>query len=128
MKTKAIMLTIMAMVFVNTGFANSEVPFPTHKVEVTKITNVNPFCIAIAKGDYVTVQKLIELGEDVNAKSNGMTPLMYAARFNRVEIAKLLLANGANAKLKCNKGYTAKKYAEMSNAKEAMALIEGAVA
>lgn len=124
MTTRAVIFCIMVAVFSNTAMANTTPPlYMSYKVEKTKIKNVNPFCIAIAKGDYVTVQKLIELGEDVNTKSNGMTPLMYAARFNRINIIKLLLANGANAKLKCDKGYTALKYAELSNAKDAKALL-----
>lgn len=85
--------------------------------------NVNSFCVAISKGDYDTVAKLIKLGEDVNKKSGGMTPLMYAARYNHSDIVKLLLANGANSKTKCSKGHTALKYAEMSNAKDAKAVL-----
>jgi len=67
---------------------------------------------------------MIELGSDVNQKSLGMTPLMYAARYNRVEIMKLLIDEGANVKTRDKKGYTAMKFAELSNAKEAVALLK----
>lgn len=88
---------------------------------------VNSFCVSIAKGDIVTVKKLIARGEDVNQKSNGMTPAMYAAKYNRVEILQILIAEGADLKVKCGKGYTAKKYAEMHGAKDAQQVIEMAL-
>ena len=83
--------------------------------------------MAIVKGDIDTVKKLIDLGEDVNRKSLGMTPLHYAARYNRAEIAEVLLANGANLKKRCDKGYTAMKYAELSGAMEALEVLNAAV-
>jgi len=88
---------------------------------------VNAFCLSVVKGDYDTVKKLIDLGTDINDKSNGMTPAMYAAKFNRVEILELLIENGANLKARSDQGWTAKKYAELSNAKEAVSVIENAL-
>jgi uncharacterized protein len=85
---------------------------------------VSPLCIAISKGDVEATKKLIEYGADVNEKSNGLTPLMYAARYNKVEILKILLSNGADLKAKDLKGFTALKYAELSNAKEAAILLK----
>ncbi len=85
---------------------------------------VNPFCMAIVKGDLDAVKKMIEHGSDVNEKSEGMTPLMYAARYNRVGIIKILLKKGANIKAKDGKGYNAMKFAKLSNAKDAIALLE----
>ena len=86
---------------------------------------VNSFCVSIAKGDFDTVKKLIERGADVNERSNGMTPAMYAAKYNRTEILKLLIDSGANLKLRCtNKSYTAVKYAELHGANEAVAIIK----
>ena len=88
---------------------------------------VNPFCKAIMTGDIDMVKKLIDLGEDVNQKSLGMTPAIYAARYNKAEILELLIDSGANLKTKSDKGYTAKKYAEMSNATAALEVIETAM-
>ncbi len=88
---------------------------------------ISTFCKAILKGDVETVKKLIELGEDVNKKSLGMTPAHFAARYNKPEILKVLIANGANLKAKCDKGYTVKKYAEMANADDAMAVLKNAM-
>ncbi|RKN78415.1 ankyrin repeat domain-containing protein [Ulvibacterium marinum] len=88
---------------------------------------VSAFCKAIMQGDIDTVKRLIELGEDVNKKSLGMTPAIFAARYNKAEILELLIANGANLRLKSDKGYTAKKYAQLSKATDALAVIEAAM-
>ena len=88
----------------------------TTEVKVTKAVKVNSFCIAIAKGDFDTVKKMIEFGENVNKTSNGKTPLMYAARYNRVEIASLLLESGAKLDSEDKDGNTAIDYAILSKA------------
>lgn len=85
------------------------------------------FCKAIMKGDFETVKKLIELGEDVNQKSLGMAPIHFAARYNQAEILKLLIENGANVKKRSDQGYTAKKYAELSHATDALEVLEAAM-
>ena len=85
---------------------------------------VNAFCLSIVKGDIETVQKLISLGADVNQKSNGMAPLHYAAKYNKTKIAKLLVKHGAKLNARCDRGYTALKYAKLSNAKDVYALLE----
>ena len=122
---KTILITAIALVFSAGNINASEVPENSDNYKVEKIiSNVNAFCISIAKGDTETVQKLISLGEDVNKKSNGMTPLMYAARFNRVDILKMLIANGADLKSKSKKGLTALKYAKLSSAKDAVIALE----
>ncbi len=99
----------------------------TVKTTILKNVEINSFCMAIVKGDFETVKSLIALGEDVNQKSMGKTPAIYAARFNKAEILQLLIDNGADLNIKCNKGYTAKKYAKLSNAKDALAVIEAAL-
>ncbi len=84
---------------------------------------LSSFCKAIVQGDYDTVKKMIELGEDINQKSLGKTPAIYAARYNKVDILELLIANGADLNRKCDKGWSIEEHAEHSNAKEALALI-----
>jgi len=83
-----------------------------------------PLCIAIQKGEIDMVKKLIEYGADVNEKSSGMTPLMVAARYNKAEIIKFLLANGAHSDTKDEKGFTALRYAELSLASEALLILK----
>lgn len=96
-------------------------------INLEEVASVNSFCKAIIQGDYDTVKRMIELGEDVNKKSLGMSPAIFAARYNKAEILELLIENGADLKVKCDKGYTAKKHAELSGADEALAVIENAM-
>ncbi len=98
------------------------------KAYKTKIKqHVNPFCISIAKGDIETVKKLIDLGTDINEKSNGMSPIMYAAKYNRTEILQLLIKKGANLKARSDKGMTAIKYAKLHKAVETEAILKEAL-
>jgi len=117
MKKTIIYLSLALVVFSNVAIANAtEVVKPAFAKE---FKNATPLATAIAKGDVETVKKFIEYGADVNEKSNGMTPLMVAARYNQVEIIKLLLSKGANLKLTDDKGLSALRYAELSNATQA---------
>ncbi len=124
---KTILTVTAALLLLVAGVNANETSLNPKEVETTISLEISSFCMAIVKGDVDTVKKLIELGEDVNRKSLGMTPLQYAARYNRADIAKVLLANGANAKKRCDKGYTAKKYAELSGATETLDVINTAV-
>ncbi len=94
---------------------------------VTTYTELSTICKMIQSGEYEAVKAFIDNGTDINRKSKGMTPAMYAARYNRVEILQLLIQNGAKLKLKSSRGYTALDYAKMSKAKEAYAVIEKAL-
>lgn len=94
---------------------------------VTAYVELSTICKMIQAGEYEAVKAFIANGTDINRKSMGMTPAMYAARYNRVEILKLLIQNGAKLKLKSSNGYTALDYAKMSKAKEAYAVIEKAL-
>ncbi len=123
MKKTIIVTAIAFCLAFSTTNANSETNYENNTATVL-VSNVSPFCLAIAKGDFNTVQKLIELGTDVNKKSNGMTPAMYAARYNRVDILKLLIIKGAKLKVKTDKGLTAKDFAVISNASEVVFVIE----
>ena len=99
-----------------------------NRVEIALPTfEISPFCKAIMQGEMETVKKMIALGEDVNRKSLGKTPLIFAARYNRAEIVALLLDNGADPKLRCDKGHTALDHAELSNAHEAAAVLRNAM-
>jgi len=92
--------------------------YDNYKKEV-RVYNISSFCKLIQKGDLAVVKSMIDSGEDVNKKSNGLTPLMFAARHNRVEIAKLLIANGAKLKARSDKGQmTALQMAEKFKANE----------
>ncbi len=89
--------------------------------------DLSAFCKAVMQGDVETVKKFIELGEDVNQKSLGKAPIHYAARYNKAEVLKVLIENGANLKKRCDGGMTAMKYAKLSHATEAQAVLEAAM-
>jgi ankyrin repeat protein len=121
MKKLSILIACLTISF---AFASDPInDLNSFKVTKTEIINVSPFCISIVKGDLEFVKKMIKLGSDVNKQSNGLTPLMYAARHGRLEIIKLLVANGAKINRKNEKGYNAMKYAKLSSAKEAITLL-----
>ncbi len=96
-------------------------------IEMVSPDDLSTFCKAVMQGDVDTVKKLIELGEDVNQKSLGKAPIHYAARYNKVEVLKVLIDNGADLKKRCDGGMTAMKYAKLSNATEAQAVLEAAM-
>ncbi|NRR91111.1 ankyrin repeat domain-containing protein [Winogradskyella undariae] len=93
---------------------------PLDKNEVIdKKGDIAALCKAVAKGNLEEVNKLIKSGVDVNEKSNGLMPIHYAAKYNRVEIIKVLITAGSEIHKPCDMGYTALNYAKKSNAKEA---------
>lgn len=122
MKKTAVILFIALSTYL--GHAMSNFNATIENLTTEKMVVVSPFCAAIVQGDLEMVEKLIALGEDINQKSNGKTPLQYAARYNRVEIAKLLLDNGAKLNARCDNGFTALKYAEISKATDVAQLLK----
>lgn len=126
---KTVVTTCLALVFAVFSLqANNNYDLIENSPAETMVkAKVSAFCMAIVKGDIETVKKLIELGEDVNVRSNGLSPAMYAARYNKVDILKLLIEHEANLKVKCPKGYTALKYAQLSNATEAAEVLKKAM-
>ncbi len=124
---KTIIISAIALCF-SIVSVNATPTNTTANYEVEAFFKVNSFCVSIAKGDLETVQKLISRGADVNAKSNGMTPLMYAAKFNRTDILELLIVHGANLKAKSDKKMTALKYAQLHGAKDAETILVKALA
>jgi len=125
---KKTILTVAAFcMLVATGVSANE-PSSDIALNVSELpADPSTFCKAIMQGDVETVKKLIDLGEDINQKSLGMAPVHFAARYNQAEILKLLIEKGANFKRRSDQGYTAKKYAEMSNASDALAVLEDAM-
>lgn len=119
MKKSVVFLGAALIAFANVSLASSSNSSDADYSITSVYQDISALNVAISKGDMATVKKLVEYGADVNEKSNGMTPLMTAARYNKVEIIKFLLANGAKLKTKDENGFTALKYAELSNANEA---------
>ena len=122
---KSIFITVIAL-GLSLGNVNATTTYSqeANVYAQTSISRVSTFCTAIAKGDIETFRNLVSNGVNIDKKSNGMTPVMYAAKFNRVEILKILIAYGADLESKSNDGITALNYAKKSNANAAVALLE----
>ena len=125
---KSIIISAIALCF-SLGTVNATSLTSTDYTLVNvRYFKVNSFCVSIALGDIDTVMKLLSLGEDVNQVSNGMTPAMYAAKFNRTEILELLIIHGADLKAKNSKKMTAAKYAKIHGATDAAVIIKETLA
>ncbi len=128
MKSTSVMVAAIALLSATQLTAKDiEVPVqPQTLVTAAASVAISPFCKAILQGDAETVSKMIQLGEDVNQKSLGKAPIHFAARYNRAEILKVLLAHGADLNMRSDEGFTAAKYAELSGAKDALAVLKQA--
>ena len=128
MKKSILTLSIVAITMGSNLMANATTqPFSALSSELIIIVDISSFCKAVIQGDVSNVKRLIDLGEDVNQKSLGMTAAMFAARYNKVEVLSLLIKKGADLTMKSDQGFTVKKYAEVSNAEEALVVIETAL-
>lgn len=127
---KKTILTALAFSMLMTTVAAAKTETSNNNVIVTELIvkkEISSFCKAIMKGDIARVKRLIELGEDVNAKSLGMTPAIFAARYNKTKILEVLIDSGADLTLKCSKGWTIEKYAKLSNAKEILVVLKSTI-
>jgi uncharacterized protein len=123
MKKSIIYIVASLWAFANVSFASNFKPLYNNTFIQSNDFNT-PLVNAIFKGDIETVKKIIEYGADVNEKPDGMSPLMYAARYNKTEIIKILILSGAKIKDKDKNGLTALKYAELSNSNESVVLLK----
>lgn len=94
---------------------------------IVEYDNVSTFCKLIRAGNFEAVKAMVENGTDINRKSTGLTPLMFAARYNKTDIVKLLIDKGAKLKVKSDNGFTALEYAKMSKAHESYKVIANAL-
>jgi ankyrin repeat protein len=126
MKKSIIAFGILLSVAFNTVNANVNPEDRTIRSIISTTNNVAPLSLAVAQNDYQTVKRFLELGSDIEVKDKtmGMTPIMYAARYNNVELLELLVAKGADAEEISKIGYTALDYAKTSNATDAVSFLE----
>lgn len=124
---KKIILTIALVFGAYTLTVNASEQPNKEEITVLNYVKISPFCKLIRQGNYDAVKAMIESGENVNKESAGLTPLMFAARYNRSDIAKLLIDNGAKLKKKSKRGYTALKWAKLAKATETMEVIKEAI-
>jgi ankyrin repeat protein len=75
------------------------------------VNDWTPLLHAIHKNQIVSVQALLDGGADPNRAVNSLTPLMMAAGYGYTPIVKVLLARGANPRLRDLDDLTAVDYA-----------------
>lgn len=75
------------------------------------------------KGDLSVLRVLLTRARVDGGGPDGKTPLMFAAMFNRVEVAKLLLAHGADRAKRDAVGATAGALAQAMGAHDTYALL-----
>ena len=87
---------------------------------------VSIFDMAVTYDNIEIINLLLEKGMDVNTtnRRSGFTALMAAACYGRVEIAKILLANGADQTVRDSKGFTAIDFARKMNKKSVLVLLD----
>ncbi|WP_299099171.1 ankyrin repeat domain-containing protein [uncultured Winogradskyella sp.] len=117
---KSVVVLALALGFSISNLNASNVALFSNVTDViVQTVEVSPLCKAVATGNTEEVKKLIKNGVDVNAKSNGMMPIHYAAKYNRVDLIKVLITAGSEIHSTCDKGYSALTLAKKANAKEA---------
>jgi len=125
MKNTIALLFCIGVFTLSSSYANTADQHNSNEnITIAANDEISSLCKAVMKGNIDKVRSLIALGEELNEKSLGLTPAMYAARYNKAEILKVLLLNGANLNIKSDQGYTAKDYAKMSNAKDVLDVIK----
>jgi len=87
---------------------------------------VSSIDVAIKYKRVEIIELCIEKGIDLNStkRKSGITPLMLASCFNDIEIAKILIDNGAILDSKDNSGLSAKGYAKRLGQKKMLEFLE----
>ena len=108
---KQLLITIAALVLVGCGEANLS------KDELALFDTVKSPTLNGKSSNTELIKQLIESGINVSAKekTTGQTPLHYAAKNYHMEIAELLIANGAGINEMCDQGFTPLDYLEVDN-------------
>jgi len=77
---------------------------------------ITPLMVAVALGNSVTAQALLQAGADIHARNiRGETALMAATESDKTEVISLLLKSGADPTMRDQKGRTAEDYAITNN-------------
>jgi ankyrin repeat protein len=80
--------------------------------------------VVSAEGSLDKVKELVELGYNINRKSNNdSTAIMFAAKNNHLDVAKYLIANGANPSQKNTNGSSAISLAKKNNYEEMLKIL-----
>ena len=135
---KYLITTIAAVVLVGCGESQQSAPAPeSNPVEpITEAANPEPpnakapdisIHRAVENGNIKAVKQYLAAGVDVNIEDDSdrykFTPLLIAAQYNQMEIAKLLIDKGANVNVKDADGDTPLKSAAYAGHKEIVELL-----
>ncbi|KAF2341954.1 ankyrin repeat domain-containing protein [Flavobacterium tistrianum] len=124
MKKTVIVFGTALAVFANFATASNLKLESKNQIEIP-FDLASPLHAAVCNGVIDSVKKSIEYGADVNKIVRNMTPLMLAARYNHVEIVKILLANGAKPSIENDHGLRALDYARYAKSTESAAILKG---
>ncbi len=119
MRKSAVILALALGFSISNLNATNDITVSNVNSVTVKVVEVSPLCKAVATGNVDEVNRLIKAGADVNAKSNGMMPIHYAAKYNRVELIKILITAGSEIHTPCKQGYTALNHAQNAKAQDA---------
>lgn len=88
-----------------------------------------PFHSAVFSNNFQMVQVLLELGADINVPDNDSkkTALTHAVQLRRVDMLRLLLANGADIHTKDDYGMTALDWAMRDGFRDGAAILEASI-
>ncbi|WP_409017709.1 ankyrin repeat domain-containing protein [Chryseobacterium sp. 2987] len=87
-------------------------------------TSYSLLSLAIKMNSKEVFQKLLEEKANLESVCDGKTPLMFAAKYGNTEMAKKLLAAGAQKDTKTERGYTALDYAKKYDEPEVIKILE----
>ncbi|MEP2277790.1 ankyrin repeat domain-containing protein [Maribacter sp.] len=127
MRKSVIAFAILVSSVFSTVSANTDSGNRIAKINRTGITNVSPMVMAIVEDDVAVVKSFIAYGVNIEQESKTgaqMTALMYAARYNQLDIVKVLIAEGASTSKKSKLGATALDYAKLSGATEVVTYLD----
>jgi ankyrin repeat protein len=131
MKIIITLILVLSSFIINTQELSSDIKYALKKDDSTALkklltsNNLNT-CFNAGNSKYTFLNLTIKLNSeacfelllkekvDVNKECNGKTPLMYAAKYGHLKIAKLLIKEGADTQKKY-KGRTALAYASKYN-------------
>lgn len=88
-----------------------------HDINSKNKRNLSALGLCIKESDINCVEKLLELGANVNEELNGdgVTPLILAVAYNNVDLVKVLIKHNANVDLETKQGVTARALANSRN-------------
>ena len=96
----------------NISLVESLVRYGVDPNKSASIYNVTPLMFAVDAGSVGVVQKLINLGSEIDITDNfGNTPLIHSIKTNKNNIASLLIKNSININMSDDRGISALLYA-----------------